>query len=200
VIPGPEEDAGTAFAGRHGYAVERRAYQSFLKVADVDLELLARPDPPGLAVTTVAALGEPGRRTLWDLHERTAPDMPGARIATRRPYPEFEQAVLARRWFRDDGAFVATVDGAPAGLAIVGFYPETNSLNHTFTGVLAEFRGRGVASALKRATIRFARTIGADFLRAGNDTANAPMLAINERYGYRRSGGHVRVGKSRRPR
>lgn len=198
VVPGPVEDAGTAFALRHGYVVVRRAYQSFLMVADADLDLLAMPDPPGVGVVSLAALGdgEQARRMLWEVHERTVPDMPGARTASARPYEQFEKAVLNRRGFRAEGAFLALAGGEAVGLALVTYQPETNSLNHAFTGVLPQWRGRGVASALKRATIRYARDIGADFLRAGNDSANAPMLAVNERYGYRRRGGHVRVERS----
>jgi GNAT superfamily N-acetyltransferase len=197
-----EGEAGLAFAGRHGYAVERRVFQSFLDPAQADPALLTAPAPPGIQVTSLAGLGDTveARRALWDVHERTVPDMPGARVTRRRPYEEFERAVLLRRWFRPAGAFLAAdVDapGAPwVGLAIVGYYAETNSLNHTFTGVLAAWRGRGVASALKRAAIGYAREIGAAYLRAGNDSANAPMLAINERYGYRRRPGHVHVGKT----
>jgi GNAT superfamily N-acetyltransferase len=198
VVPGSVEDAGTAFAARHGYAVERRAYQSILTVSDADPQLLAAPDPAGLVVTTVAALGdgEQARRTLWDMQERTVPDMPGSRAATRRPFAEFEQTVLNRRGYRAEGAFLAFAGGEPVGLAMVAYEPETNSLHHTFTGVLAQWRGRGVASALKRATIRYAQRIGADYLRASNDAANAPMLAINARFGYQRRGGHVRVAKT----
>ncbi|NUR51885.1 MAG: GNAT family N-acetyltransferase [Hamadaea sp.] len=198
VVPGFDEDTGTAFAARHGYRVVRRAYHSYLTVADVDPGLLAEPDPPGVEVTTLAALGdgEQARRTLWDVHERTVPDMPGSRTAARRPYAEFAEAVLGRRWFRADGAFLAFAGGVAVGLAIVSFQPESDSMNHTFTGVLPEWRGRGVASALKRATIRYARQVGVATMRAGNDAANAPMLAINARFGYQRRGGHVRLEKT----
>jgi mycothiol synthase len=46
-------------------------------------------------------------------------------------------------------------------------------------------RGRGIAHALKRATIRFARDRGAAYLWTSNDSTNAPMLAVNWRFGYR---------------
>ncbi|MEV6967697.1 GNAT family N-acetyltransferase [Hamadaea sp. NPDC051192] len=176
----------------------RRAYHSYLNVADVDPRLLDQPDPPGVLVTTLAALGddEPARRTLWDVHERTVPDMPGSRTAVRRPYAGFEHAVLSRRSFRADGAFLAFAGGEAVGLAIVSSQPEAGTMNHNFTGVLPQWRGRGVASALKRATIRYARDLGVATLRAGNDAENAPMLAINARYGYQRRGGHLRIEKT----
>ena len=46
-------------------------------------------------------------------------------------------------------------------------------------------RGRGVASALKRATVLHARERGLRRLRTENEERNAPMLAINRRMGYR---------------
>ena len=55
---------------------------------------------------------------------------------------------------------------------------------HDMTAVIREWRGRGVAGALKRATIRWAIARGLDELRTGNDVDNAPMRAVNARLGY----------------
>ena len=53
------------------------------------------------------------------------------------------------------------------------------------TAVRRSFRGRGVAQALKRATIGWAIDHGLVALITGNDETNAPMRAINARLGYR---------------
>jgi mycothiol synthase len=55
---------------------------------------------------------------------------------------------------------------------------------HDMTAVIREWRGRGVASSLKRAAIAWAIRHGLDALRTGNDVDNAPMRAINARLGY----------------
>jgi GNAT superfamily N-acetyltransferase len=52
------------------------------------------------------------------------------------------------------------------------------------TAVLRAFRGRGIASALKLATIAWAIEHGLAVLETGNDEANAPMRAVNARLGY----------------
>ena len=53
------------------------------------------------------------------------------------------------------------------------------------TAVVRAWRGRGLATALKRATIGWAIDHGLDVLQTGNDIDNAPMRAVNARLGYR---------------
>lgn len=55
-----------------------------------------------------------------------------------------------------------------------------------FTGVHREYRGRGLATLLKLATIEFVRGLGLAAMRTNNDTLNYPMVAVNEKLGYRR--------------
>ena len=55
---------------------------------------------------------------------------------------------------------------------------------NAFTGVRREYRGRGIALALKLLAIDFCCRSGAGRVRTNNDSKNAPMLAINRRLGY----------------
>ncbi len=52
------------------------------------------------------------------------------------------------------------------------------------TAVRPAWRGRGIATALKRATIAWAMEHGVEGLETGNDEENAPMRAINRTLGY----------------
>ncbi len=54
------------------------------------------------------------------------------------------------------------------------------------TGVLPEYRGRGIAKALKLQTVRYARERGVRWIRTWNSTKNAPMLRINVAMGFQR--------------
>jgi GNAT superfamily N-acetyltransferase len=56
---------------------------------------------------------------------------------------------------------------------------------HDMTAVRRDWRGRGIAASLKRATIVWAIHNGITALDTGNDEANAPMRAVNARLGYR---------------
>ena len=53
------------------------------------------------------------------------------------------------------------------------------------TAVVRDWRGRGVAGALKRATIGWAIANGLEALETGNDLDNAAMRAVNARLGFR---------------
>lgn len=52
------------------------------------------------------------------------------------------------------------------------------------TGTLREFRRRGLARLVKLATIRWAAEHGITAIYTGNDTENAPMLALNDSLGF----------------
>jgi GNAT superfamily N-acetyltransferase len=55
-----------------------------------------------------------------------------------------------------------------------------------WTATLPELRGRRLARLGKLATIRWARNAGIREIVTANDDGNVPMLALNERLGYRR--------------
>ncbi|HEU5317585.1 MAG TPA: GNAT family N-acetyltransferase, partial [Chloroflexota bacterium] len=46
------------------------------------------------------------------------------------------------------------------------------------------YRGKGIAMALKVRGVRYAREHGYREIRTNNDTANRPMLRINEAMGF----------------
>jgi RimJ/RimL family protein N-acetyltransferase len=52
------------------------------------------------------------------------------------------------------------------------------------TAVDRAWRGRGLATTMKLATIAWAIEHGLTALETGNDEANAPMRAVNARLGY----------------
>ncbi len=77
-------------------------------------------------------------------------------------------------------------EGSVIGYASLVFPAGTRHFAyHDMTTVARAWRGRGVASVLKRATIGWAIRHGLDYLETGNDADNAPMRAINERLGFR---------------
>jgi mycothiol synthase len=64
------------------------------------------------------------------------------------------------------------------------------------TGVDRAHRGRGIALALKRATIAYAIATGVEVMETHNDSRNQPMLAINQALGYRPGIGITEVKRS----
>lgn len=57
-------------------------------------------------------------------------------------------------------------------------------LHQELTAVAVEYRGRGVATALKVLTIQYAQQHGFREIRTFNSSRNAPMLAINTKLGF----------------
>jgi RimJ/RimL family protein N-acetyltransferase len=53
------------------------------------------------------------------------------------------------------------------------------------TGTLREFRRRGLARLAKLRQVEWAAASGITSIATANDETNAPMLAINQRLGYR---------------
>ena len=90
---------------------------------------------------------------------------------------EFRARDVDRPSIPPDGFFIATDD---ADRRVVGYAclllqpPHRRRVAwHDMTAVARDWRGRGLATALKRATIGWAIADGLEVLEAGNDTDNA---------------------------
>jgi mycothiol synthase len=86
-------------------------------------------------------------------------------------------------------AFMVAVEqatGSVVGYASLMLMPDGNRRMawHGMTAVARAWRGRGLAGALKRATIGWAIDDGLDAVESNNDTDNLPMRAVNARLGY----------------
>jgi len=68
---------------------------------------------------------------------------------------------------------------------------EPGVLRQVITGVRREYRGRGLALALKLETIAFAQCHGYTEIRTGVESNNPGMLAINARLGFMRGPGLI---------
>lgn len=61
---------------------------------------------------------------------------------------------------------------------------DSGAMYNSFTGVIREHRGRGLALPLKTVALKWARWTGAAVIRTHNHSVNQPMLAINRKLGY----------------
>ena len=64
---------------------------------------------------------------------------------------------------------------------------------HDLTGVKRAWRGRGIASALKRTQMAWAKEHGYERLSTNNEERNEPIRRLNERHGYRPVPGRIFV-------
>lgn len=86
--------------------------------------------------------------------------------------------------FVPEGSLVAFVDGEPVAYGLMQLERPGLGAHHA-TGVARAHRGRGLATALKRAQIERARAAGLHGLVTWNEESNAAIRAVNARLGYR---------------
>jgi RimJ/RimL family protein N-acetyltransferase len=94
------------------------------------------------------------------------------------------------RWY-----FTAKDGDRVVGMSNLRFPPIQGNVWTGFTGVAREYRGRGIARAVKMAVLKQAIEQNVPRVRTDNDEANAPMLHINEELGYQRIPGVVSFRK-----
>jgi mycothiol synthase len=113
------------------------------------------------------------------------------------PDPEPPPEVLSDyldRWPTSlpDACFVAREGDRYVGVCILHRSEDDPScLSHLFTGVDRAYRGRGVANALKLATIDYGRRRGYARILTVVESNNPGMMALNEKLGFVRRGGRV---------
>lgn len=176
---------GVAFLANRGFEVLERD-----KIVRRDLRGLVASavDPPrGIVLTTLAERPDLDQ-SLHAVALEAYPDIPSVEpLAVGSPTEFLARDV--RRSGIPAGAFTIALDearGEVVGWASLMLAPGSTTLAwHDMTAVRRAWRGRGVASALKRATIAWAIANGLEALETGNDPDNAPMRAVNARLGYR---------------
>lgn len=179
-----------AWAQRRGYAHDRHRFESTLDLGTFDdarfAGVVAAAAAGGIRFCTLAGVpGEATERQMYDLYRETFRDVPG--FADEPDYPPFDQW---RRWSVEgsDAAhdcFVLAFDGDRlAGLSTARIVPATGALYIQYTAVHRDYRGRGLALAIKLAGVEAARRRGLPYVRTNNDSLNAPMLAVNRKMGY----------------
>jgi mycothiol synthase len=144
--------------------------------------------PDGIRLVTLAtrpdlaaAAHEVAVETFPDIPSHDAPVEAGT-------LDEFLARDVHRPGIPVDAFFVALDEGQGevVGYANLMFVPgSTTVAYHDMTAVRRAWRGRGIATDLKRATIGWAIEHGLEALETGNDEENAPMRAVNRRLGYR---------------
>jgi len=173
------------FARRRGFREHSREDGLELLLADVRA---ADADPPaGVEIVTLADRPELARG-IYDVAAEALPDVPGSEDWLPPPFERFAAAHL-----RAAAIFVALLDGEVIGYAKLVARPDGRTADHGITAVKREHRNRGVATALKRAQIAWAKTAGFERLTAANEERNAPMQHINASLGYRVVPGRVRL-------
>ncbi|MDF2627056.1 MAG: hypothetical protein K0R39_887 [Symbiobacteriaceae bacterium] len=184
-----EDPVGLDWARRRGYEQKFHRFASSLNLAEFD------PAPWRKAVDDAVASGlrftsfaefpqndetlEIWMDHFWQLNQ----DTPGIEGFVRPSLADFKkQLEHSEHW--DPADTILAMDGDRwAAMAFIMKEPD-GSFYHNFTGVAREYRGRGLATAVKVVAIEHAKAKGAPLLRTHNDSTNERMLAVNRKMGY----------------
>ena len=171
------DDAGSlAFAERFGY---REVDRQIEMIHEVGVEHPAIT-PDGLDIVTVAEHPELWREAYDPLALQAFDDM-----ALDRPL-----VASVEQWQRDwlswpEATFIATADGRIVGMAGLQHDPDMpERAENALTAVLRGWRGRGIASALKRRTLTYAAAHGIREVYSWTQQGNAAMRRLNQHLGY----------------
>jgi GNAT superfamily N-acetyltransferase len=177
------------FAERRGFAIEHHMFESTLDVTTFDLshwqEDWAKPMEHGIEIARFGKnRSEEAIQQLYQLSSALFHDMPGTEHMSVPPFHQWRSWVVDGPDSDLDGAFVALDGDRYVGVSGCTFRKGSDAYTW-FTGTLPEYRGKGIALALKLRTIEYVRQKGWTRMRTNNHSKNPGMLRVNEKLGYR---------------
>jgi GNAT superfamily N-acetyltransferase len=153
------------------------------RISGVDprtVEPLGAP-PPGVDLRPLACL-DPYK--VYELDAEAMQDVPGE---VAMDDVSFEQW-LEDYWRHPDtdleASVAAVIDDRPISFSHLRIGSGGRAVTD-MTGTLRDYRGRGLALAVKRATLANAAKRGVELVSTENDETNGPMLRVNQKLGYR---------------
>ena len=177
-----DDEASLAWVHRRGFREVGRQSRLVL-----DLSLIQAPavDPPE-GVEIVSWADRPDlTAALYEVACEAYPDVPGQEEHRMDSFETWLSKDMRGESDRPDATFIALAAGEVAGYAKLSLSSsDPTSAQHDMTGVKRAFRERGIAGALKRAEIAWAKQAGYKTLVTDNDVGNEPIRRLNERHGY----------------
>jgi GNAT superfamily N-acetyltransferase len=184
-VDGPE---GRSFLERRGFVHTRSERLSSLDTRTADVSELptleAALAAEGFRVLPLAVLRHRPREA-YALFNEAHLDAPADDEPRELDFEEWTQREWENPLLDFELSAVVLHHERPVSFAWLSVDREGRRAEHELTGTLRAYRGRGLARLAKLAAIRWCRKSGIDTLLTGNDSQNAPMLAINDRLGYR---------------
>ena len=200
--------ASISFLKNRGFVEIDRSWESHLAVGEFSSEnyreYVRRVLSSGVTITTLSeeARRDPsGYQKLYQLWIREAgQDVPWPDTYTPESFEDFMKHLINSPNMLHDGCFIAKVGDRYVGLSVSAKREtEPENLYQWFTGTIREYRGRGIAMALKLSIIEFAKLNGYEVIKTWNDSTNVGMLAINQKLGYRPHAGWITYEKRLTP-
>ena len=177
-----DDEASLAWADRRGFREVGRNSRMVLDLTAIEAPAIDSPE--GVEIVTLADRPDLDR-ALYEVACEAYPDVPGEEGNAMDSFEAWLSKDMRGDSDRPEATFVALVDGEVAGYAKLSLSSSrANDVLHDMTGVKRAFRGRGIAGALKRAEIAWAKQEGYERLETSNEVRNEPIRRLNKRHGY----------------
>lgn len=196
-----EHKDAVAFLVKRGFKEALRFWELWLDVAEVDTRKFSatveRVKAQGIVIVTLAEerrLNPSCLRSLYDLQREIGKEVPISGHFTFAPFDDFVRW-FERSNFLPDAFFIAKKGSEYIGISNLTLMRvgETDCLYQAQTGILAKYRRRKIATALKIAAIEYAQRNGFRFIVTHNTSESKNMLALNEKLGFKRRLGIVKM-------
>ncbi|MHB1243107.1 MAG: GNAT family N-acetyltransferase [Gaiellaceae bacterium] len=177
-----DDERSLAWARRRGYAEAGRRSRLVLDLTAI--EALDPAPPDGVEIVSWADRPELAAG-MYEVAREAVPDIPGEEEDDIGTLDEWLARDMQGQSDDPRAVLVALTDGDVAGFAKLSLSPErSDRAFHDLTGVRRAYRGRGIAAALKRTQIAWAKTNGYTSLQTSNEVRNAPIRHLNAKHGY----------------
>jgi GNAT superfamily N-acetyltransferase len=138
----------------------------------------------GVTLTTLSSWQDPDAlKKLLELSNLTAQDIPHTLPILDETYEDYARRMRAPDR-PHDRIWIALHGGRPVSLSYLKFPPVRGTVWTSYTCTHPEYRGRGLARAVKLQTLAQAAELGVPFVCTTNDSENAPILHLNQALGY----------------
>jgi GNAT superfamily N-acetyltransferase len=178
----PDGLPAAAFLAHRGFVELERFLPSHLDVTAFNpmrfTDDVQRVEAQGVRLFTYADVPDTpeNRRRLYELEQAAHATQPFREVEpyVAEPYEEWERGF--QEWDPSAVFLAAAPDGAWVGLV--------SGLEWYFTGVHPDWRGKGIATALKVKMITVAKERGIAQMPTENHGDNAAMIAVNRKLGF----------------
>jgi len=186
-----EDAASLAWAGRRGFLEIGR---NSIMALDLTTARAPAPKPPD-GVDIVSWAERPDLiRGVYAVYLEASPDVPGEEETEIPPFERWLANDMQGAGDRPEATFIAVSEAEVIGYAKLSISRGNGDVAwHDLTGVKRAWRGRGVAGALKRTQIAWAKANGYRRLHTMNEERNEPIRRLNTRHGYVLEPGFVTV-------
>lgn len=179
------------FLERRGFRELEKAWESRLDMLTFEPSRFAErarvPDVIEIVTLAEELERDPGTmKRVYELGDTIGPDTPRIDPYTSPGFESWRKHVQGP-WFLPEAFFLAKDGDVFVGQSDLGKSQADPDVAYTgFTGVRREYRGRGIAWALKLRALSWAKAHGYREVRTWNSTRNAPMLGINVALGFQK--------------